>query len=56
MIDFEKITSRLYIVKQNGKRVTDVPVTKEELVKVIEGLELTDEDQILIERFYGDAY
>lgn len=53
MIEFHKVTNSLYILSKNGVRVSDVPLSMPELLKELEKIELTEAEQITIERFYG---
>ena len=55
MIDFMKIAEDSYVVYKNGKRITPIPLNKDELVESLSGLNMTDSETIFIERFYGEA-
>lgn len=53
MIDFEKIAQDLYIVVKDGERITDVPMSRSELIASLCGLKLTESDLVFIERFFN---
>ena len=53
MIDFMKIAKDSYVVYVNGCRVTEVPLTKEELKEKVANLKLTDEDVLFVDKFYN---
>ena len=52
MIEFMRIADNSYVVYVNMVRVTDVPLTKDELHEKIANLSLSDEDVAFIEKFY----
>lgn len=55
MFDFYKISSRLYAVRKNGERISEVPLTKTELVNFLVAMSMSESELIYIERFYSDA-
>lgn len=55
MFDFYKISSRLYVVRKNGELISEVPLTKRELVNFLISMPLTELELMHIERFYSDA-
>lgn len=55
MIDFQKIGEDSYILYKNGARLNSIPFTKQELYDAIENIELSDNESLFIERFYGEV-
>lgn len=52
MIRFMKVANDCYVVYVNGKRITDIPLTFEELKSEIGKIKLTDADVLFVNKFY----
>lgn len=54
MFDFLRLADDSYVMYRNGERITPYPLTKQELLDKLIGLELSDDESQFIERFYED--
>lgn len=52
MVDFAKIAKDNYVVYVNGVRVTDIPLSREELCEKLCELDLSESDVLFIENMY----
>lgn len=52
MVDFAKIAKDNYVVYVNGVRITDVPLSREELCEKLCELDLSESDILFIENMY----
>ena len=52
MIDFSKVAKDSYVIYVNGARVTDTPLTYQEMCAKLGDLDLSESDVMFIENMY----